>query len=42
MVGGNWKAGDPAPDGYVDRQEWAMVQLKAGLRQHRCQRCGRL
>lgn len=34
-----FKAGDPAPDGYLDRHEWAQVQLRAGLRQSRCRKC---
>jgi hypothetical protein len=36
---GSYKPGDPQPEGYLDRQEWARVQLKAGLRQRRCPRC---
>ena len=39
-VAGDYKPGDPEPDGYIDRSEWAKVQLKAGLRQKRCGRCG--
>jgi hypothetical protein len=34
-----FKPGDPKPDGYLVRQEWAAVQLKAGLRQVRCGFC---
>jgi len=34
--------GDPAPSGYIDRAEWARVQLGAGLRQARCNTCGLL
>ncbi len=39
---GEFKPGDPKPDGYSDRHEWARVQLKAGLRQKRCKKCGLL
>ena len=38
---GEYKPGDQPPDGYIDRQEWAKVQLKAGLKQERCSRCCR-
>jgi hypothetical protein len=38
-IAGSYKPGDPQPEGYLDRQEWARVQLKAGLRQRRCPRC---
>jgi len=31
--------GDPIPDGYTDRHEWAQVQLRAGDKQRRCRRC---
>lgn len=30
-----FKPGDSIPPGYLDRQEWARVQLAAGLRQKR-------
>lgn len=36
-----FKPGDPAPPGYVDRHDWARVQLRAGLKQRRCEHCGR-
>lgn len=36
-----FKAGDPAPSGYLDWHEWAEVQHKAGLRQVQCPNCGR-
>jgi hypothetical protein len=36
-----FKAGDPAPSGYVEWHEWARGQLKAGLKQKRCKMCGR-
>ena len=35
-----YKPGDPEPEGYLDWQEWARVQHKAGLRQATCPRCG--
>lgn len=38
-VGGGYKPGDQAPEGYLDWQEWAGVQHKAGLRQKMCGRC---
>ena len=37
----DFKPGDQAPDGYLDWQEWADVQYKAGLRQKECGRCGK-
>lgn len=36
-----FKAGDPAPQGYTEWHEWAAVQHRAGLRQTRCKRCGK-
>lgn len=38
-VGGDYKSGDQAPEGYLDWREWAQVQHKAGLRQKMCGRC---
>lgn len=35
------KPGDPAPRGYMEKHEWARVQLRAGLRQTRCGGCGK-
>ena len=35
-----YKAGDPAPEGYLAWHEWAEAQHKAGLRQKQCGRCG--
>jgi hypothetical protein len=35
-----FKRGDPPPSGYLERAEWARVQLRAGLRQKRCPSCG--
>jgi len=34
-----FKPGDQAPAGYLAWNEWAEVQLKAGLRQKTCERC---
>lgn len=34
-----FKPGDQPPTGYIERDEWASVQLKAGLRQKRCPVC---
>ncbi len=39
-VSGNHKPGDPPPEGYIDKAEWAAVQMKAGLKQRRCWSCG--
>ena len=39
---GYYKVGDPMPDGYMDRFEWAEVHYKSGLRQKRCSFCGDL
>jgi hypothetical protein len=41
LVHEQYKAGDPAPIGYLQQSEWAEVQLKAGLRQRECGRCGK-
>ena len=38
-VVGEYAPGDPPPAGYLDRQEWARIQYKAGLRQDECGRC---
>jgi len=35
-----YKVGDPAPTGYLEWHEWARVQHRGGLRQHRCRICG--
>lgn len=40
LTGGDYKPGDPAPDGYVQWHEWAEVQYKSGLRQKACPTCG--
>lgn len=37
----DFKVGDPCPDGYIARQEWAAVQMKAGLKQEQCGSCNR-
>lgn len=34
-----YKASDPPPIGYVEKSEWAAVQLKAGNRQSPCATC---
>lgn len=36
LVGRDFKAGDPKPDGYLERIDWAKAQMKAGLQQRRC------
>lgn len=40
LITPEFKAGDPAPTGYLEKSEWARVQLKAGLRQKKCRVCG--
>lgn len=35
-----FKKGDPRPEGYMEWNEWARVQHKAGLRQTKCRQCG--
>jgi hypothetical protein len=35
-----FKVGDPCPDGYIARQEWAQVHLDAGQKQMQCGGCG--
>jgi hypothetical protein len=35
-----FKLGDPPPAGYLAWSEWAEVQMKAGLKQRRCWKCG--
>ena len=34
-----FKAGDPAPSGYLESHEWARAQHKAGIRQRQCPKC---
>lgn len=34
-----YKPGDQPPNDYIDHQEWANVQMKAGLKQQRCSQC---
>lgn len=36
-----YKAGDPAPEGYLPWHEWARAQYNAGVRQSRCAKCKR-
>ena len=38
-IRGEHKPGDQPPTGYADWIDWADVQHKAGLRQHRCPTC---
>ncbi|MDE0924774.1 hypothetical protein [Aurantimonas coralicida] len=40
-VGGDFKPGDQAPEGYLAWHEWAEIQHKAGLRQQECGKCGK-
>lgn len=40
-VSRTFKAGDPEPDGYMDRIAWHKAQGRAGLRQKRCSGCSR-
>ena len=35
-----YKAGDLPPTEYLAWHEWAMVQIKAGIKQKQCGRCG--
>ncbi len=39
LVEKSYKAGDPAPSGYLDWHQWAKVQHNAGLRQKKCALC---
>ena len=39
LTSGEYEPGDQPPDGYIQRQEWARVQMKAGLRQAKCPGC---
>ena len=41
LIPGDYKRGDPVPEGYLEKQEWAQVQHQAGLRQRRCPECKR-
>jgi hypothetical protein len=36
-----YRGGDPAPTGDLEWHEWARAQLRAGLRQSKCPKCGR-
>ena len=36
-----FKVGDPPPERYCARHEWAIVQLRGGLRQRRCPVCSK-
>ena len=37
----DYKTGDPAPEGYLQWHAWADIQMKAGVRQTHCDRCGK-
>lgn len=39
-LAGDYQPGDMGPIGYMEREEWAVVQMKAGLHQVACGRCG--
>ena len=38
---GEYRPGDMPPSGYNDWHEWARVQHKDGLRQKKCDHCGK-
>jgi len=38
-VAGDYKPGDPPPDGYLDRHEWARIQMLNNLKQAQCCWC---
>ena len=40
-VAGDYKLGDPKPNGYLEEYEWVEVQLKAGLKQTVCLLCAK-
>jgi len=37
---GSHAPGDPPPAGYVNWHEWAEIQIEAGLKAKRCDKCG--
>ena len=37
----DFKPGDMPPTGYLEKQEWARVQMRAGKRQTQCRKCKR-
>jgi len=41
LVGGTYMPGDLPPEGYLQKHEWADVQLKSGLRQKECGKCSK-
>ena len=41
-ISDDYKPGDPEPDGYIARIDWATVQHKAGIRQLYCWDCGKM
>ena len=40
MASPPYKPGDPMPEGYIARQDWAQAHLDAGLKQKPCGNCG--
>lgn len=40
-VAGDYKVGDPEPEGYTDWIEWCEVHRKAKLKQYPCSTCSR-
>lgn len=38
-IAGEFKPGDPPPEGYIDWHIWAGVQAKAMIPQMQCSRC---
>lgn len=40
-LGGEYKKGDPRPEGYLAFHAWADAQVRAGLKQIRCPTCSR-
>ncbi len=40
LIEPHFAPGDPPPAGYCDWHDWAEVQMKAGLKQRRCWKCG--
>ena len=39
-IQGEYKPGDPRPEGYLAVEQWARDQMRGGLRQFRCPVCG--
>jgi len=36
-----YEPGSQPPSGYMAKWEWAMAQMKAGLKQRKCRGCGK-